>query len=73
MEAMVESEVRRSRSPELSKEAAGVEQGAAWRHAFEERGSAILHLLSPRRQIASHVCLLCWRRCLASAVVDGEA
>jgi hypothetical protein len=41
--------------------------------AFDERGSAVLHCLSPRSKIASPVCVLCWRHCLASTVVHGEA
>jgi hypothetical protein len=41
--------------------------------AFEERGDAILLRLSPRRQIASLVCLLCWNSSLACTVAFGEA
>jgi hypothetical protein len=41
--------------------------------AFEERGDAILHLLSPRMQTAFHNCLLYWRSCIARTVATGEA
>jgi hypothetical protein len=32
--------------------------------AFEERGSANVHRLSPPLQICLPICLLCWRGCL---------
>jgi hypothetical protein len=34
------------------------------RKAFEERGDAILHLLSPPMQFSSPICIVCWRLCL---------
>jgi hypothetical protein len=40
-------------------------RGDTLEYAFEERGMANLHSLSPPMQFASRVCMFCWRGCIA--------